>query len=184
MLDVIAANQFPSRWICNTTEHFAKLCGGDYIRVFCVKPFIIFSVFHKIISSQIDVVNNGETDIMLLLNQIESWQILFSSLQHPSKLQKTIAKQGENGGMRRKTKAVFWCRLKLDNFGICHYLCILSGPKSPKLSNWGWILPKRSNDLKFLLCDYLLVVLPHIGSSPTWPTIQKGGLLVEAAQHN
>ena len=28
-------------------------------------------------------------------------------------------------------------------------------------------------DLKFLLCDYLIVVLPLIGSSPTWPTKER-----------
>ena len=68
----------------------------------------------------------------------------------PTSLQvaKNIAKQGGIGGVRRKSKVVYWCRMKLDNIGFCRILRLLSGRKSPKLSNSGRILPERDNDLK------------------------------------
>ena len=92
----------------------------------------------------------GKTDIIFLLNQIESWRMRFFIPPTSLQVAKNIAKQGEIGGMRRKSKAVFWYRLKLDNFGVCRTLRISPGQKSPKLYNSGWILPERGNDLKSL----------------------------------
>ncbi len=78
--------------------------------------------------------------------------------------------------MRRKSKAVFWYRLKLDNFGVCRTLRISPGQKSPKLSNSGWMLPERGNDLKSARSDSVPVRFRLAAPFPA-PTNDRGSVI-------
>ena len=103
----------------------------------------------------------GETDIII---SVELSQTLSTTFSHPPNIppscKKSLRNKGKWGGKRRKSKAIIWCRLKSDNFGVCCILRLLSWWKSPKLSNSGWILPEGGNDLKSPGGDTVRVRVP------------------------